>query len=135
MKARQAVEAVRHGFAVEHDAAEGEGAQGLGDGAKLGRPVAPVSRPQAHALALLVGEDAEAIVLQLMQPAVAVRAARMGWHGTMKPGGTRRFGRTQRVGVRINMDAPSSAWPTREVAEAGWRGPARSDQDHAPHMV
>ena len=30
-------------------------------------------------------------------------AARIGWHGTMKPGGRRRFGRTQRVGVRINM--------------------------------
>ena len=46
-----------------------------------------------------------AVVLQLMQPAVAGRhvAARIGWHGTMKPGGRRRFGLAQRVGVRINM--------------------------------
>jgi hypothetical protein len=29
--------------------------------------------------------------------------ARIGWHGTMKPGGSWRFGRTQRGGVRINM--------------------------------
>ena len=33
----------------------------------------PLRRPQAHALAVLVGKDAEAVVLQLMQPAVAVR--------------------------------------------------------------
>ena len=29
--------------------------------------------------------------------------ARIGWQGTMKPGGRRRFGRTQLGGVRINM--------------------------------
>ena len=100
MKVGKALEAVRHGLAVEHDAPEGEGAHRRGDGDELGRPVAPVAGPQAHALAVLEGEDAKAVVLQLVQPAVAGPApcaARIGWHGTMKPGGSWRFGRTQRV--------------------------------------
>ena len=73
MKVRQAVKAVRHGLAVEHDALEGEGAHGRGDGDELARPVAPVAAPQPHALAVLEGEDAKAVVLQLVQPAVAGR--------------------------------------------------------------
>ena len=32
-------------------------------------------------------------------------SASVGWHGTMKPGGRRRFGLAQRVGVRINIKA------------------------------
>ena len=49
VKVRQAVEAVRHGLAVEHDALEGEGAHGLGDGDELGRPVAAVRTTGARA--------------------------------------------------------------------------------------
>ena len=49
-------EAVRHGFAVEHDALVGESAHRRGDGHDLARPVAPIAAPQPHALAVLVGE-------------------------------------------------------------------------------
>ena len=107
MKVRQALEAVRDRLAVDHGALEGEGAHGLGDRHELGRPVAPVAGPQAHAIAVLAREEAIAVVLQLVQPAITGRhgLARIGWHGTMKPGGLRRFGRAQRVGVRINIKA------------------------------
>ena len=64
---------MRHGFAIEHDPPEGEGAHAGGDGDEFGRPVAPVAGPQPHALTILVGDDAEAVVLQLVQPAVAGR--------------------------------------------------------------
>ena len=51
-----------------------------------------------------------AVVLQLVQRGGAVRhlIGEGGWQGTMKPGGSWRFGRTQR---RINIDvflAPDS---------------------------
>jgi hypothetical protein len=64
---------MRHGLAVEHDAVEGEGAHRGRDGYELARPVAAVAGPQAHALPVLEGEDAEAFVLQFMRPAVAIR--------------------------------------------------------------
>jgi hypothetical protein len=63
----EAVEAVRHGFAVEHDALVGEGKHRRGDGHELARPVAPIASP----LAVLVGDDPLAVVLELVQPAVA----------------------------------------------------------------
>ena len=66
-------EAVRHGFAVEHDAPEGEGAHGGGDGDEFGRPVAPVAGPQAHAIAVLERDDAIAVVLQFVQPGITGR--------------------------------------------------------------
>ena len=64
---------MRHGFAIEHDAPEGEGAHGGGDGDEFGRPVAAVAGPQPHALTILVGDDPVAVVLELVQPAVTGR--------------------------------------------------------------
>ena len=108
VKVRQALEAVRHGLAIEHDALEGEGAHCRRDRDELARPVAAVAGPQAHALAVLEREDAEAVVLQFMQPAVAVRhvvgEGRLARHDEPR-GGSWRFSRTQRCGVRINIDA------------------------------
>ena len=70
---RQALEAVRDRLAVDHGALEGEGAHGLGDRHEFGRPVAAVAGPQAHAIAVLERDDAIAVVLQFVQPAITGR--------------------------------------------------------------
>jgi hypothetical protein len=68
-----------------------------------------VAGPQPNRVAVLEGEDAKAVVLQFQPSPAGTLLAGVGWHGTMKPGGRRRFGRTQRCGVRINIHAPFSA--------------------------
>ena len=52
----------------------GRGAHGLGDRNELGGPIPAIAGPKAHLVAVLEGEDAKAIVLQLVNPAVAL------WH-------------------------------------------------------
>ena len=42
-----------------------------GDGDELDRPIPPVPRPQPNAVAVLMDDDPEAVVLQLVNPAVA----------------------------------------------------------------
>jgi hypothetical protein len=68
---RQALLAVRHRLAVEHDTIAGQGAHRRRDGHELVGPVPPVPRPQPNAVAVLAGDDAKAVVLELVNPAVA----------------------------------------------------------------
>jgi hypothetical protein len=100
---------MRNRFAVEHDAGGGEAAHGVGNRDEVARPVTAVARPQVHPLAVLMGDDAEAVVLELVLPSVPGRhlGGEDGPAGEdMKPGGLMSFGLAQRVGLRINMDAP-----------------------------
>src|SRR5215207_6869044 len=73
VEAGQAIEAVRDRFAVKHDAGGGEGAHGVGNRDEVTRPVTAVARPQVHPLAVLMGEDAETVVLEFVEPALADR--------------------------------------------------------------
>src|SRR5215207_8864817 len=104
MKVRQALRAVRPGFAVYDDPGEREGHDGRGDRDHFGGPVPAVAAPQPDLVAILQHDDPEAVVLQLVDPAVADRTFtdRTGWHGRMKPGGWRR---SRARGERINMGA------------------------------
>ena len=45
--------------------------QGCRDGDELGGPVPAVPRPKPNVVTFLAGDDAEAVMLKLMQPAVA----------------------------------------------------------------
>ena len=60
---RQAIEAVRHRLAVEHDPLEGEGrvASSVIATNSLAQAIAA---PQTHALAVFVGEDADPVPLR-----------------------------------------------------------------------
>ena len=75
------------------------------DGDELGGPVPPVTAPQPDDVAVLVGDDLEAVVFKLVDPLRADRhpQGRTGLHGRMKPGGWRR---SRARGERINIGAP-----------------------------
>ena len=108
VEAGQTIEAMRNSFAVKHDAGGGEGAHCIRDGDEVTRPVAAIARPQVHPFAVLMGEDAEPIVLEFVEPAVALR------HLGGEDGLAREdeAGRPDELrpcpsGRRINMDAPA----------------------------
>jgi hypothetical protein len=63
---------LRTSCGFEPEQVEGVQARGRLTIAEQTVPVSAVAGPQANALAVLEGEDAEAVVLQLVDPAVAV---------------------------------------------------------------
>src|SRR3954447_5958282 len=63
--------------------ANGRAMTGGSDGDELDRPIPPVPRPQANVVAVFVNDNPEAVVLQLVQPAVA------RWHLLGEDGLTR----------------------------------------------
>ena len=99
---------MRDRLAVEHEPLERERLHGLGDGDELGRPVAPVAGPQPHLVAVLMGDDAIAIVLELVQPAVTVRHL----------GGKDRLARFNEAGRQLTL-RPSPALRCR-THQHGW---------------
>ena len=108
VEVRQPLQTMRNRFAVEHYAGGGEAAHDVGNRDEVARPVTAVARPQVHPLAVLMGDDAEAVVLEFVLPSVPGR--HLG--GEDGPAGEDEAGRpdelrlAQRVGLRINMDAP-----------------------------
>jgi hypothetical protein len=68
MKIRQPVRTMGARLAVEDNVLERESRKSLGYGQELPRPVAPIPAPQAYLLAVLAGDDAIPVVLDLVQP-------------------------------------------------------------------
>ncbi len=76
LQAAEVADAARvedHDLAVQPGAVGGERLEGLGDLGEPRRPVQLVAREQAHAGPVHAGGDAVAVVLDLVQPAVALR--------------------------------------------------------------
>jgi hypothetical protein len=72
-KAAQERIEVRYRLAVQHDPGDRQGHDGRGDGDQLGGPVPPVPGPEVHAIAILMSDDPEAVVLQLVDPLLTDR--------------------------------------------------------------
>src|SRR5215207_3743366 len=51
----------------------GEGAHGIRHRDEVTRPITAIAGPQVHPLAVLMGDDAEAVVFELVDPAVPGR--------------------------------------------------------------
>ena len=87
-------------LAVQDDPRDRKGHHSGGDRDEIGGPIPPVPAPQANLVAILQRDDPSRL-----NPAVAVRHlwASTGRAGRMKPDGCSCFGRTQRIGVRINI--------------------------------
>src|SRR5215203_6094118 len=115
---------MRNRFAVEHDAGGGEGAHGVGNRDEVTRPVPAVAGPQVNPLAaVLMGDDAEAVVLQLVNPVVAGR--HLG--GKRRPARDNEPGRPQELrpspacrGAHQHRGTPYRSGSAR-VPEFSWR--------------
>jgi hypothetical protein len=57
-----------NGLTVHHEPLEAKSPHRRGDGNELSGPVSTVARPEADLVAVLESNDAEAIVLQLVEP-------------------------------------------------------------------
>jgi hypothetical protein len=68
-KVGMAVREERHRFAVDQGIVDGQGTHRLRDLRKPAGEICAVTGPQRDVLALLPGENAESVVLHLMQPA------------------------------------------------------------------
>jgi hypothetical protein len=68
MKVRQALRAVRHGLAVKDDLRGWEGQHSGSDREEVGGPVASVAAPEPDVVTVLQRDDAEAVMLQLVDP-------------------------------------------------------------------
>ena len=112
----QAVRIVRHRFAVEHDALTGEGAQRALMATSLSaqsRPCRDHRRTSPPSLRATMRKPSCFSSCRQPSPADTLSES-TGLQGWMKPGGLSCFGLAQRVGVRINMDAPFTAQDRRE---------------------
>jgi PHD/YefM family antitoxin component YafN of YafNO toxin-antitoxin module len=74
MKVGQALGTVSYRLAIQHEVSR-KLAQCRRDGDKLGGPIPAVPRPKPNVVTFLAGDDPEPVMLQFMQPAVAVRDA------------------------------------------------------------
>jgi len=74
---------VRDRLAVQDDPGDRQGHDG-GDRNEVGAPVSAVAAPQPDLVAVLVRDDPEAVMLQLVQPSVAVREREHGQSGADK---------------------------------------------------
>jgi hypothetical protein len=128
VKIRQALGAMRDRLAVEDGGRERERPHRLGNGTELNAPIPSVPRPQAHALAVLPRDDAEAVVLYLERPARPGRRpiGEDGLSGTHEAGGRSTLARqrgTHQHRSNLLPQAPFGSPCDKGDAREGWRSP------------
>src|SRR3954453_8226412 len=124
MEVRQAFRAVRDRLAVQDDPVDRQGHDRGGDGDELGGPVPAVAGPQPDAVTVLMGDDPEAVVLQLVDPLRAGRdlQGEDGLAGPNKPGrlapvpGERRTHQHPRPVTYTLSRVPETVWRARGCA-------------------